>query len=70
VAIRRQSEGDNDNLLVCMNAPYRDYDPTNGTISAGNIFRTDKNAELLNPNERFYKDEYVPFGGGSGSGND
>lgn len=40
-------------------APYRDYDATNGTLSAGNIFRTNRNPELLNPPAGMYEDTYV-----------
>ncbi len=35
-------------------ANYRDYDPSNGTISEGNIFRTQKNGELLGVHPHFY----------------
>ncbi len=35
-------------------AVYRDYDPTNGTISIGNIFRTQKSGELLGVDPFFY----------------
>jgi type II secretion system protein G len=35
-------------------ANYRDYDPSNGTISDGNIFRTQKNGELLGVDPYFY----------------
>jgi prepilin-type N-terminal cleavage/methylation domain-containing protein len=33
---------------------FRDYDPTNGTISAGHIWRTQKNPALLGTHVRFY----------------
>lgn len=35
-------------------AVYRDYDPTNGTISLGNIFRTQASGEGLGVDEYFY----------------
>jgi type II secretion system protein G len=35
-------------------ANYRDYDPSNGTISEGNIFRTQKSGELLGVDPFFY----------------
>lgn len=33
---------------------FREYDPTNGTVSAGGIFRTQKNPAALGYRERFY----------------
>lgn len=33
---------------------YRDYDPTNGTVSLGNIFRTQANGERLGTDPYFY----------------
>jgi len=33
---------------------YRDYDPTNGTISLGNIFRTQNNGDRLGVNPYFW----------------
>jgi len=33
---------------------YRDYDPSNGTISHGNIFRTQKNGDVLGVDPFFY----------------
>ena len=34
---------------------YRDYDATNGTISAGNVFRTQKNGERFGTDPIFYQ---------------
>ena len=33
---------------------YRDYDATNGTVSAGNVFRTQKNGERFGTDPYFY----------------
>jgi type II secretory pathway pseudopilin PulG len=35
-------------------AVYRDYDPTNGTVSTGNIFRSQKSGERLGVDPFFY----------------
>lgn len=39
---------------ILMSRVYRDYDPTNGTISAGNIFCTEKSSDCLGVDPYFY----------------
>jgi hypothetical protein len=34
---------------------FHDYDPTNGTVSFGNIFRTQKRTSGLGMNKQFYE---------------
>jgi len=45
------------NLVVPLNGRrvYIDYDATNGTLSAGNIFRTQSNGERLGVDPFFYQ---------------
>lgn len=60
VAIKMDAEADNPCFYEPISSPYRDYDPTNGTLSVGNVFRTNKNPERLNPPEDFYTEVYGP----------
>lgn len=42
----------------CLTMPYRDYDPTNGLVSHGNIFRTSVHPTLLGVHSVLYEDHY------------
>ncbi len=66
VAVKWEDAGDTNNIYEPITAPYRDYDPTNGTLSVGNVFRTNKNPERIDAPEDFYKDVWVHIGTDTG----
>ncbi|MBX7245447.1 MAG: prepilin-type N-terminal cleavage/methylation domain-containing protein [Candidatus Sumerlaeaceae bacterium] len=53
-------------FMVPLTMPYRDYDPTNGTTSAGNIFRTNANTSGLGVNGILYEDQWFLAGTDTG----
>lgn len=66
VGVKWEDAGDTNNIYEPITAPYRDYDPTNGTLSVGNVFRTNKSPERLNAPADFYKDVWVHIGTDTG----